>query len=205
MLTISNGPTYATLHRSITVASSGLALGTVKVAALSADEQAWLTDVNNQRATVSVPVSFSNLVVDEYAEEQARLWAVNVLSGVTAFGDAGYAPYQTAYSSAAGSVYGAAAVISLNLLGQPSAFVGADNSWMSEKANCPSGNWQTCTYAENTGHYINISNTDTVWIGLGESWNVANPASAYSYYDLMLIEVAGTSPASRKRGQDTRT
>jgi hypothetical protein len=188
MMTIGKDTTYATLHRTITVTASGLALGTLNVAALSADEQAWLVDVNTQRATVSYPVSFSNLIVDEYAEEQARQWASDVLAGKVVYGDAGYAPYQSAYGASQGSLYAAAGTLNENVAGQPSAYISSDNAWMSEKARCPNGNWQTCTFSSTTGHYINISNTQTVWIGLGEAWNIANPASQYSYYDLMLIE-----------------
>ena len=201
MLTIGKDATYATLHRTITVITgSSLALGTLKVAALSSDEQAWLIDVNHQRATVSIPISFANLAVDEYAEEQARQWANDVLSGETIYGDSGYAPYQSAYGSSAGSLYSVAGALNENTSGQVSAYTASDNAWMSEKSNCPNGNWQTCTFAGNTGHYINISNTQTVWIGLGEAWNLASPMSQYSFYDLMLIEnIASTGPTFRKR------
>jgi hypothetical protein len=69
---------------------------------------------------------------------------------------------------------------------------------MAEKANCPSGNWQTCTFASNTGHYINISNTDTVWVGVGES-RIA-PSTGYTFYDAMLVDNLGeTGPASIAR------
>jgi hypothetical protein len=188
MLTIGKDTTYATIHRTIAVTASGLTLGTLKVAALSSDEQAWLIDVNTQRATVSYPTSFSNLTVDEYAEEQARQWASDVLAGKTIYGDAGYGPYQSAYGSSLGSLYAAAGTLSQNIAGQTSAFKLSDNVWMSEKSNCPGGNWQTCTYSPTTGHYINISNTQMVWLGLGEAWNTADPLAQYSYYDLMLIQ-----------------
>jgi len=198
MLTIAKDGTYATLHRSVTALAGATALGTLRVTALSTDEQAWLVGVNNQRATVSSPASFGNLVADEYAEEQARQWAIDTVNGKTVFGDAGYAPYQAAYGADAGALYSAGGVLNLNLLGQAGAYVSADNSWMAEKANCPGGNWQTCPFSEITGHYINISNTNTVWIGLGEDVNLAvNPNS---YYDLMLIEnTASSGPASRER------
>jgi len=197
MVTIGKDSTYATLHRTLAV-SGASSIGTAKITALSADEQAWLVDVNNQRATVSAPVSFANLVVDEYAEEQARQWALDTLNGKTVYGDAGYAPYQAAYGSAPGQLYGAAGVLNANFAGQSGAYVSSDNSWMNEKANCPGGNWQTCAFSGTTGHYINMSNTNTVWIGLGEAANtMVNP---YSYYDLMLIEnVNGPSPASKVR------
>jgi hypothetical protein len=204
MLTIGKDTTYATLHRTVAVAAGANAIGTVKVAALSTDEQNWLVDVNNQRATVSVPTSFANLQVDEFAEEQARKWTADVVAGTTVYSDAGYAPYQATYSANPGAMYGAAGA--LNLGGAASQYVISDQIWMAEKANCPSGNWQTCTFASNTGHYINISNTNTVWIGLGES-NTSFTSSNYPgigtqiwTYDLMLIENGGSSgPASKAR------
>lgn len=204
MLTIGKDATYATLHRSVTVVAGANVLGTVKITALSTDEQNWLVDVNNQRATVSVPTSFANLQVDEYAEEQARLWAANVVAGTTAYSDAAYAPYQAAYGASSGSMYSAAGA--LNLGGAASQYLLIDQIWMAEKSNCPSGNWQTCTFAGNTGHYMNISNTNTVWVGLGES-NTSFASSNYPgigtqiwTYDLMLIENLGSAgPASKTR------
>ena len=150
MLTIGKDATYATLHRTVSVAAGANAIGTVKIAALSTDEQNWLVDVNTQRATAAVPASFANLQVDEYAEEQARKWSADVVAGTTTFGDAGYAPYQAAYGADPGAIYGAAGVLGLG--GAPSQYVLIDNEAMAEKSNCPSGNWQTCTFASNTGH-----------------------------------------------------
>ena len=198
MLTIAKDSTYATLHRSVTASAGTTTLGSLKITALSADEQAWLTNVNNQRATVSIPVSFGNLVVDEFAEEQARQWAADELAGRIQFSDASYSAYQTAYGANSGALYSAAGVLALNLLGQMSAYVSVDSGWMAERANCPNANWQTCAASETTGHYINMSNTNTVWVGLGEAANTSvNP---YSFYDLMLIEnLGGPSPASKAR------
>jgi hypothetical protein len=73
---------------------------------------------------------------------------------------------------------------------------------MAEKANCPGGNWQTCTYAGTTGHYINISNTNTVWIGMGESaTSYVNGIFGTQWaYDMLLIEnVSSAGPASIRR------
>ncbi len=201
---IGNGSTYATLHRTITVAAGGLALGTVKIAALSADEQAWLADVNNQRATVSVPVSFSNLVVDEYAEEQARAEVAAIVSGTQPFGDPTENLYIGYYGASPGVVWsdagGAAALVAA-----ASSYLTADSAWMGEKSNCPNGNWQTCAYLENTGHYMNISSTGDVWVGLGESatsFNYLSYGNEWAYV-LILPEVnlvyGETLPASKTR------
>ncbi len=194
MLTIAKDGTYATLHRTVAVTTGITSLGTVNITALGTAEQAWLADVNNQRATVSVPASFPNLVVDEYAEEEARQWAMDVVSGKTAYSDAAFAPYQAAYGAAAGSLYGATGVLNTGSASAYPQYLGADTGWMSEMSNCAGKNWQTCTDSALTGHYIRMSNSNTVWIGLGEYANSSESANAY--YDLMLIEnVAAAGPA----------
>ena len=183
MLTIGKDATYATLHRTITVtAGSSLALGTLKVAALSSDEQNWLIDVNHQRSTVSVPVSFANLVVDEYAEEQARAEVAAIVSGSQAYGDATESLFAGNYVAAPGALFQASGAATL--IAQSGQYVNADREWMTEIANCPGGNWETCAFAETTGHYINVSNTQNVWIGLGES------SSSFNYMSLGLPEWA---------------
>jgi hypothetical protein len=167
MLTIGKDTTYATLHRTIVVSSAGLLLGTLSVAALTSDEQAWVVDVNRQRATVSVPISFSNLVIDEYAEEQARAEVAAIVSGADPYGDATEEIFDQGYVNSPGAMYVVASVA--DLVGSSNSYLVADAQWMAEKANCPNGNWQTCATAENTGHYQNISSTGDVWLGVGES------------------------------------
>ncbi len=200
MLTIGKDATYATLHRTIVVgAGTPLALGTLKVAALTTDEQAWLIDVNNQRATVSVPTSFANLVVDEYAEEQARAEVAAIVSGAEPYGDATEGVYSAAYAQETGSLYAAAGVSAL--IGSAGAFLQADSSWMGEKSNCASGNWESCTFAGNTGHYINISNTQNVWIGMAESsLSYINPTygSEWAYAMVIPTNYQPSYPASTR-------
>jgi hypothetical protein len=202
MLTIGKDATYATLHRTIAVAAgTPLALGTLKVAALTADEQAWLIDVNAQRATVSVPTSFANLVVDEYAEEQARAEVAAIVSGAQPYGDATEGVYAQNYAQSPGSMYAAATVS--DLVGAASSYLQADNAWVSEeKPNCPNGNWMTCSVAANTGHYINVSNTQDVWVGLAESATAFDdPPYGYEWaYAMVLPENLGSrGPAAFRR------
>ena len=200
MLTIGKDSTFATLHRTITVAATGLALSTVKITSLSSDEQAWLVDLNNQRATVSVPVSFANLVVDEYAEEAARAEANAIATGAQPYGDATEVLYAGVYAAQPGAMYAASGV--LTGAGSTGAFATADTAWMSEKVNCASGNWMTCTFSQSTGHYINISNTQNVWVGLGESATPQNLNGANAwYYDLIIpTNYQSSYPASTRRG-----
>jgi hypothetical protein len=201
------GPTngsYATLHRTVTITlGTPNALGTVKLTALDALHQAWLADFNNQRATVSMPTSFANLQVDEYAQEQANQWASDVANGVTTYGDAGYVPYQAAYGNAPGAMYGATGVLAETGSAFTNGFetTTVDDWWMSEKTNgCASysGNWQTCPFAETTGHYINISNTQNVWVGLSES-AMSNPIDGYSADVMIVGNAASAGPASLRR------
>jgi hypothetical protein len=200
MLTIGKDATYATLHRTVTIiAGTPLALGTVKIAALTADEQAWVADVNNQRAIVSVPVSFANLAVDEYAEEQARAEVAAIVSGAQPYGDATEELFSGYYAAEAGSLYAASGVAAL--IGTESAYLQADSGWMGEKSNCPGGNWESCTFAEDTGHYINISNTQNVWLGVGESamsYLYGSYGSEWAYAMVIPTNYQPSYPASTK-------
>ena len=188
MLTVGKDTTYATLHRSLTVSSGTTTVGAMKITALSSDEQAWLKDMNNQRSTVSVPTSFGNLAVDEYAEEQARQWSSDIVSGKTVPGDPGLTPYEDAYRASTGSIYAITHVG--DLIGSPSGYILADMAWMNEKANCPNGNWETCVFAPNTGHYKDVSNVIDVWVGLGESSTsfLFGTFGSEWAYDALIIE-----------------
>ncbi len=195
MLTISKDTTFATLHRTIVL--SGTPLGTLSVTALSADEQAWLTDVNSKRAMVSFPVSFPNLVVDEYAEEQARAEVAAIVSGAQPYGDPTEGLFGSMLQHEAGDMYGGGRGVS-DLVPSAGAFLQADTNWVDdEKPNCPNGDWLTCTFSGSTGHYINVSATDNVWIGMAESaMSFSNPpyGSEWAYAMLMPANVTQNDP-----------
>ena len=167
MLTIAKDGTYATLHRKLTVAIGTTAAGAMKITALSGDEQAWLKDVNSQRATYSFPQSFGNLVIDEFAEEQSHAEVDAIAAGTQPFGDASEALFGSYYSATPGALYQASGAAAA--LGISSGYLLADNGWFTEKGSCVNGNWKTCTFAANTGHYMALSDTQAVWIGLGQS------------------------------------
>jgi hypothetical protein len=198
MLTIGKDAMYAALHRTVTASSP--ALGTIKILALTADEQAWVADINMLRATAAVPTSYANLTVDEYAEEQAHAWTAGILAGTATYGDAGYGPFQAAYIASPGAIYGAAGALAVDANPGPLSFtygtetvpagspgyITADAEWINgEKAACPGGNWSTCSHATG-GHYVNLATTQNVWIGVGE----AGPAPAYTgqwVYNVMTV------------------
>lgn len=192
------GPTdgsYATLHRTFALVAGANTLA-VKLTALSTSYRSWLADLNSQRVNVAAPSSYGNLVVDEYAQEQAQRWADDVAAGTTAYGDPGYAPYQSAYAAQPGALYAATGVLAVTGPGFPQGVITTDNGWMSEKSNCPNGNWSTCTFGPTTGHYINLSNKRDVFVGLGES-ATQNPSLGGYPTDVMIIQNgAGPAPAA---------
>jgi hypothetical protein len=186
MLVLSKNAAYANLHAQVNL-RAGHFQTSLRLLALSSDETKWLADVNHDRLTISYPKSYT-IAIDQYAEIEARAWAAAVADGKTQYGDAAYAPYANAYSHQPGELYGAAAVGALIYgTGQ---YELADQGWMAEKANCPNGDWQTCPFKDNTGHYMNQSNTDDVWVGVGESPGVEGqslPWPGYGAYDVMEV------------------
>jgi hypothetical protein len=78
MITVGKDSTYATLHRTIAV-SGATSIGTAKIAALSTDEQAWLVDVNHQRAMVWRAAKYKAPMISKVRRSvpkclQSRLW-----------------------------------------------------------------------------------------------------------------------------------
>jgi len=195
MLVIGNGSSYAALHAEVTIANGANALGTLKLTALSADQQAWVSDLNTLRTTVSNPVSFSNLVVDEYAVEAEQAMVDAVVAGTATFGPSAETTYDTQYGQNAGAMYAAGGNSSLG--SSAGAFLAVDQSWMAEQSQCANGNWQTCTFTAASGHYINVSNTDSVWIGPAESATSYVPsmgaANAWVYGVMIVQNVNGSA------------
>jgi hypothetical protein len=196
MLTITNGAGYATLHERIAIGPSSFEMGSVKLTALTRDEQRWLEHVNAERESTSTPRSFNNLTVDEYIEEAARQWARDVASGIASYGDDALREYIHYYERSPGAMYQGGSGVG-DLVNAPGAWAKADQHWFAEKAHCPAGDWSTCPFLANTGHYINLSQTMSVWIGLGES---PSPQRAgmqwpgYYAYDVMSVAVIGPTP-----------
>jgi Carboxypeptidase regulatory-like domain len=193
---------YATLHRTVALAAGANTL-TVKLTALSSSYRSWLADLNAQRMHVATPSSYGNLIVDEYAQEQAQKWADDVAAGTTAYGDAGYAAYQSAYASQPGALYAATGVLAVTGPGFPQGVITTDDGWMSEKANCPGGDWSACAFGPTTGHYINLSNKRDVFVGLGES--AAQNASLGGYLTDVMIVQNGAGPAPAAVGRRPTT
>jgi hypothetical protein len=142
MIMIAKDGTYATLHRTATLNAGVNALGTIKLTALDASHQAWLADWNNERATVSFPTSYANMVVDEYAQEGAAKWSSDLTASGGLLDDSAYeSVYAAAYSALPGAMYSIGGVLANEPLGQGTdQFQIPDQAWFNrEKLNCPNG------------------------------------------------------------------
>jgi hypothetical protein len=203
---------YATLHKGVTASTA--ALGTVKLTALSADQQGWIADLNAVRAAAAVPTSYSNLTVDEYATEQAQAYQTAGLAGAGILTDAGWNPYFAAWSSAASLPgYSPAGVLSTVYnpapaqftFGSPSSgqyqnpvgaagYVLSDAAWLyGDKSNCTAPyNWNTNCSFSTAGHYMLLSNTSDVWVGLGISGPDNNPiylGQPQWHYGALVVQI----------------
>ena len=194
MLVIGDGTAFATLHRTVPVAAGANALGTLGITALTSDQQAWVSDLNTQRTTVSSPVSYGNFVIDEYAVEEEAAMVAAVVGGTATFGPSAEDTYDALYGQQPGAMYLASNASGMS--GTSGAYVSVDQGWMAGMSGCPNGDWQTCTYTSTTGQYINISNTDDVWIGPAESTTSYLPSGGTSnawVYGVMVIQDASGS------------
>jgi len=105
-------------------------------------------------------------------------------------------------------MYGATGVLAVTGPAFPAGVIQNDSGWMSEKTDMNSCNqapynqsWQTCPHNLG-GHYINISNTQDVWVGLAESalQFYFNGIAAGYPTDVMIIQNTGSlGPASVNR------
>ena len=186
--------TYAILHRTITVDSAPLALGTVKLAKLSSDESAWLVQLNEDRATQALPATKA-VVVDEYAEELSRQWAADVSNGTIQFGGPGLGSYLTQYTAEPGAVYSGAGA---NYFANATAadWRGAESDWWSAKSSCPGGDWRTCVSNTSTLTYISLAEDNAVWVGVAESMTVipsGQPQAGTYPYDAIVIDYGTTA------------
>jgi hypothetical protein len=160
--------THTILHRSIAISSANLALGTVHISALSADEKGWLHQLNIDRGSVSFPTT-SPVVADEYDTVASRADSAGIQSGAYPYGD----PTEAVFASQAASQPGAFTSISTVADDRVGAgdWAGAETDFYNEKPNC--ADWRTCTFVGSgvgkNGHYIILSQDSAVWFGLAES------------------------------------
>lgn len=161
---------HAAFHALRSIALSGTTrLGTLTLALPTATDTAWLNKINSDRVTGGVPPSTSPLTFDSITLQTARYWAQQMLLNGFFAHACPVAPTTcvafTLYETENGSPPSSQNIYEQNPNGSWQA---AEAAFMAEAANCPGGNWQTCTFNETTGHYINIMAASN-WAGVGSA------------------------------------
>lgn len=159
---------HVAYHGIYTISTSGTtSLGKIAIALPTTTDNAWLAGINHDRAYVGTPAVTTPLAFDSVTLETARYWAEEEAS-------VGFFAHQcpSSATSCVGFWLWATEHHSLpdsqNIAFFFSDWTVAEAQFMAEQANCPGGNWQTCTSAENTGHYIDIMSASN-WAGVGEA------------------------------------
>ncbi len=190
---------HAAYHAIVSVAAAGTtALGTIAIALPGAGDLAWLNQINSDRAGLGVPAATSPLVFDSVTLQTARYWAAQMESGDFFAHDCpASASTCTAfwlYETQRGSVPSAQ---NISRQGAGGSWQAAEAAFMSESANCPGGNWQTCPSTESTGHYINIMQASN-WAGVGTAQTVSAPVVQYYAENFSAPGSISTIAAARR-------
>jgi hypothetical protein len=171
---------HAAFHALRSIGVSGTtALGEVAIALPSAADRAWLSRINSDRATLGVPAVAEPLTFDSITLQTARYWAAQMETGNFFAHACPPAPTSCIafwlYETLRGSVPSAQ---NISAAGANGSWQAAEAAFMSESANCPGADWQTCPYTETTGHYINIMQASN-WAGVGSAQTAAAPIEQY--------------------------
>jgi len=159
---------HASYHGIWTINPSGTTdLGKIGIAMPTADETAWLTKLNLDRSTVGTPAVTVPLILDSVTLQTARYWAQEMAAeGFYAHQCPAASTTCTAFWLYGTQHHSLPDSQNIDYGTLPTMWPTAESQFMVEQANCVNGNWLTCTYAENTGHYINIMSA-TRWVGFG--------------------------------------
>jgi uncharacterized protein YkwD len=179
---------HAVFHAIRSIAPSGTTnLGNVAIAQPSATDIAWLAQINSDRATRGVPAVNSPLAFESVTLQTARYWAGEMASlGFFAHTCPSATPSCTEFWLYETQRGGLPSAQNIDLQPANGSWQAAEGAFMAETANCPGANWQTCPFAETTGHYINIMEAAN-WAGVGSSGpyfveNFGSPADANALY-----------------------
>jgi hypothetical protein len=147
------------LHAEVVVGSGAANLGTKRIARLRPDEIQFISVLNVYRRTISKPRTAGDVVIDEYALEYARQFEDAVQEKKTPYGDPAYSSPKDAIPFGVGGVEAGNQPTARNSL----------EAYFSEIKNCPHGLWTKCPFQEDTGHYILLSSSNTMWVGPARS------------------------------------
>jgi hypothetical protein len=171
---------HAAFHALRAIAPAGTTnLGSIAIALPSAGDNAWLEQINSDRATQGIPHVATPLTFDSVTLQTARYWTGQMASGdffahTCPAVPAGCQEFWL-YETQRGSIPSAQ---NISEQGASGSWQAAEAAFMAETANCAGGNWQTCTFSETTGHYINVMQAAN-WAGVGMTQTVMAPAVQY--------------------------
>lgn len=142
-------------------------LGRIAVAKPSSADEAWLAQINADRAKRGVPPVPVPLTFDSVTLQSARYWA-DQMASYPFFGHEcpptdtsceAFALWQTQHHSWPSSQ---------NIAWNQPSWAAAEEQFMSEMRECPDqSNWETCSYSQ-AGHYVNIMSA-THWAGVASA------------------------------------
>ncbi len=179
---------HAAYHAIRSIATTGTTnLGSIAIALPSATDIAWLARINDDRATLGVPPVNAPLIFESITLQTARYWGganANRRFFLTRLPVRAFGVHRLLALCHAARRY--AVVAKHRSAAGRRTWQAAQSAFMAETANCPGANWQTCTYSEATGHYINIMQAAN-WAGVGAAGpdyveNFSTPASVNALY-----------------------
>jgi uncharacterized protein YkwD len=165
---------YATIHKPISVNQFNNQLGTLNVSAITADEAAWLQQVNNDRAAYGA----GTVVLDEILQEAAQHWdnymASNAYFYPTCAQTSGACSTAAQYEQSAGAQYTHSAQ-NIAAIGPGTTWGNAESGFMNESSSCPQpAQYSTCQGQTGAADFLNIITPSFVWVGLAEIHNGAS-------------------------------
>jgi hypothetical protein len=179
------GDGHVAYHGLWSVPQASIGLGTIALIVPTRHERAWLAILNRDRASVGVPSRKAPLVFDDIALLAARRWARYMArNGWYGHGCPSSGTYAPCISTWEWEVRNHGYPSAQNIVYRFGSWVEAQRAFMAGKLHCPGrGDWQTCAYSEETGHYINAMAAGT-WVGLAEAVgkDPALPLSTQTHY-----------------------
>lgn len=152
-------------------------LGRIAIAKPGAADEAWLAQINSDRAKVGIPAATAALSFDSLTLESARYW-VKQMASYPFFSHQCPSRDTSCEALSLWQAQHHAWTSSQNIAWHSFTWATAEQRFMSEMHKCRDGNWTTCPFSEATGHYINIMSA-TCWAGVGSAVGRGDRARYY--------------------------
>jgi hypothetical protein len=156
------GDPHVTLHRRLPLSAGHADLGQMVLSVPTPAERAWLTQVNSDRAKDgAAPVVF-----DEAMMETAHAWASYMAAHGHFDHDCPASDPGCKDATELAKRFHAASDTSENIGVGDVGWQTIEKMFMDEKRACPNHSNAGCDFNENTGHYLNVVDPTSTWVGL---------------------------------------